>query len=245
MYRYKICIEYDGTPFVGWQYQPNGISVQGLLRAAVTKFSHEAPEIHGAGRTDAGVHAIGQVAHFDLTQSWTTFRLRDAFNHYLKPHPISVLNVEQVNPDFHARFSAKYRAYAYRIVNRYAPTVLDHQRVWRIPKKLDIFSMQEAAKFLIGTHDFTSFRASECQSNSPIKTLDRLEIRSHQDTIEFYVKARSFLHHQVRNMVGALVWVGQGKWPVEHMQKALLDRNRNHGGPTAPAHGLYFLEAGY
>jgi tRNA pseudouridine38-40 synthase len=245
MPRYKLLIEYDGTPFVGWQKQSEGLSVQGLMERAVQQFAHETPEIFAAGRTDAGVHALGQVAHVDLHASWIPFRLRDALNYYLKPHPIAVLAVEEVDPYFHARFSAQYRAYIYRIFNRYAPLTLDINRAWRIPKPLDVHRMQEAAQLLTGTHDFSAFRASECQASSPIKTLDRLEVHNRFETIEIYAQARSFLHHQVRNLVGALVWVGQGKWTIAQLQRVLMKRNRCHGAPTAPACGLYFLKAVY
>ena len=242
---YKLLIEYDGTNLVGWQRQAQGYSVQGLLEDAVQQFAHEKVIVWGAGRTDAGVHALGQVAHLGLIKDWTPFRLQQALNHYVRDYNIAVLNVEKVAQDFHARFSALHRSYNYKIVNRYAPLAIEKNRVWRIPQPLDIQIMQQAAKLLLGTHNFSSFRAQECQAQSPVKTLDCLTIHHQNQTIEIYTKARSFLHHQVRNMVGALTWVGLHHWTFDQFEHAFLQRDRRHGAPTAPACGLYFLEAAY
>ena len=245
MPRYKLLIEYDGTNLVGWQRQAQGYSVQGLLEDAVQHFAREKVTVCGAGRTDAGVHALGQVAHLDIIKDWTPFRLQQALNHFTRDYNVAVLHVVKVDQDFHARFSALHRSYVYRIVNRYAPLAIDANRVWRIPQPLDIDTMQRAAHMLLGTHDFSSFRAQECQAQSPVKTLDCLDIHHQNHTLEIYVKARSFLHHQVRNMVGALSWVGLHHWTLDQFTDAFLQRDRRHGAPTAPACGLYFLEAAY
>ena len=245
MPRYKLIIEYDGTGLVGWQRQVEGLSVQGLLEDTLQKFTPVKTTVWGAGRTDAGVHALAQVAHINLAREWVPFRLREAINYHLRPHNIAIIHCEEVDQDFHARFSAQYRCYSYRIINRYAPLTLEKNRAWRIMVPLNIETMQQAAKILIGTHDFTSFRAQECQAHSPVKTLDQLDICYREQRIEAFVKAKSFLHHQVRNMMGALVWVGRGHWTVEQFEQAFLQRDRRHAAPTAPACGLYFVEVGY
>ncbi|MEM7168698.1 MAG: tRNA pseudouridine(38-40) synthase TruA [Pseudomonadota bacterium] len=245
MTRYKLTIEYDGGPFVGWQRQDNGPSVQAALEDAVLAFSGEAATVQGSGRTDAGVHATGQVAHLDLAKDSNGQRVRDALNFHLKPHPVAVLTAEAVDEDFHARFSATRRAYLYRIVNRRAPLALDHGRAWFVPKALNTRAMQAGADLLLGHHDFSAFRAADCQARSPMKTLDKLEVTREGDEISIIAAARSFLYHQVRNMVGSLAWVGQGKWPPEMMGEVLTSRDRRKAGPSATAHGLYLTEVSY
>jgi tRNA pseudouridine38-40 synthase len=245
MTRFKLTLEYDGGPFVGWQRQENGPSVQQALEEAVFAFSGERVTSFGAGRTDAGVHALGQVAHFDLARETSAATLRDAVNFHLKPNPIAVLGVEIVPEDFHARFSAKARAYRYRICNRRAPLALERGRVWQVQPPLDAAAMHEAAQRLVGHHDFTSFRSSICQAASPEKTLDRLDVRRLGEEIEIAAGARSFLHHQVRNMVGTLKLVGEGKWSPADVAAALAARDRAKAGPTAPPEGLYLTEVRY
>ena len=245
MTRYKLTLEYDGRGFVGWQRQDNGPSVQAALEAAVERFCGEAVTVHGAGRTDAGVHALAQVAHIDLDQETGADTLRDALNFHLKPAAVAVLAAEAVADDFHARFSATERAYRYRIVNRRAPLALDRGRAWFVPVPLDAAAMGEAAQALLGKHDFTSFRAGGCQAKSPVKTLDALEVSRDGDEIRIEARARSFLHHQVRNMVGTLKLVGEGKWSRADMERALAARDRRAAGPTAPADGLYLVAVRY
>jgi tRNA pseudouridine38-40 synthase len=243
--RYKLVIEYDGTPFIGWQVQEDGASVQGLLSAAVTKFSGEMVTVQGAGRTDAGVHALGQVAHLDLVKDWDTDTVRDALNAHLRPHPIAVLAATQVPETFDARFSAVRRHYIYRIANRRADLALEKHRCWRVPRPLDAEAMHEAAQCLVGRHDFTTFRAAECQAGSPVKTLDRLAVERHGDDVNIHAVARSFLHHQVRSMVGSLVAVGEGKWTALDLADALTARDRKQCGPVAPPEGLYLAKVDY
>ncbi len=243
--RFKITVEYDGGPFVGWQRQPNGPSVQQSLEEAIEAFSGETPFVQGAGRTDSGVHALAQVAHFDLEKEITSDALQGALNHHLKGEPVSVLSVEAVAQDFHARFSATGRAYLYRILNRRAQPALDEGRVWWVPIALNADAMQEAAQMLVGHHDFSSFRAAECQANSPVKTLDRLDIARRGEEIEVVAEARSFLHHQVRNMVGTLALVGKGRWTPRQVGEALEARDRRAAGVTAPAEGLYLTRVTY
>ncbi len=245
MTRYRLRIEYDGRDFVGWQRQDNGPSIQAALEEAVRRFCGETVTVHGAGRTDAGVHALGQVAHFDLTQEVTPDRLCAALNHYLKPAPVAVLAAAVAEPDFHARFSATQRAYLYRIVNRRAPLALDRGRAWFVPAPLDAAAMDQAAQALVGRHDFTSFRSSECQAKSALKTLDAFQVVRRGDEIRLTVRALSFLHHQVRAMAGSLKLVGTGKWRPAMLEQALAARERGAAGPTAPAAGLYFLEVRY
>ncbi len=212
MPRYKLTIEYDGTPYIGWQAQDNGSSVQGVLTDAIAAFAGERVAVQGAGRTDTGVHALGQVAHIDLAKDWDIDRVRDAINFHLRPQPVAVLAAEQAAPDFDARFSAVKRHYLYRIVNRRADLTLDLNRAWRVPRLLDCEAMHAAAQQLIGKHDFTTFRSTECQANSPVKTLDGLDVARDGDEVRITASARSFLQHQVRSMVGSLVHVGEGKW---------------------------------
>jgi tRNA pseudouridine38-40 synthase len=245
MPRYKLTIEYDGAPFVGWQVQDNGPSVQGVLTTAVAAFAGESAAIQGAGRTDAGVHASGQVAHVDLAKDWDTDTVRDAINAHLRPHPVAVLVAEVVAADFDARFSAIKRHYLYRIANRRADLALDRQRAWRVARPLNTDAMQAAAQRLIGKHDFTTFRAAECQAKSPVKTLDRLDVARYADAIEIRVSARSFLHTQVRSMVGSLAQVGDGKWSVDDLARALAAKDRAACGPVAPPDGLYLMQVDY
>ena len=245
MTRYKLTLEYDGRGFVGWQRQDNGPSVQAALEAAVKRFCGEAVTAHAAGRTDAGVHALAQVAHIDLDEETGADTLRDALNFHLKPAAVAVLAAEAVADDFHARFSATERAYRYRIVNRRAPLALDRGRAWFVPVPLDAGAMHEAARALLGKHDFTSFRAGGCQAKSPVKTLDALEVSRDGDEIRIEARARSFLHHQVRNMAGSLRLAGEGKWSRADMERALAARDRRAAGPTAPADGLYLIGVRY
>ncbi len=245
MTRYKLVLEYDGRGFVGWQRQANGPSVQAALEAAVKGFCGETVSAHAAGRTDSGVHALAQVAHIDLARQTTPETLRDALNDHLRPAPVAVLRAEVAGDDFHARFAAKERAYLYRIVNRRAPLTLEKGRAWFVPVPLAAEAMHEAAQALVGRHDFTSFRASDCQAKSPVKTLDALAVGRDGDEIRVEARARSFLHHQVRNMVGSLKLVGEGRWTRAELERALLARDRRAAGPTAPAEGLYFLGATY
>jgi tRNA pseudouridine38-40 synthase len=245
MPRYRLKLEYDGRGFVGWQRQDNGLGVQEAVENAVNAFSGEAQQVFAAGRTDAGVHATGQVAHLDLEKDWPTDTVRDALNFHLREHAVSVLSAEAVDDEFHARFSAKSRSYVYRILNRRPPPALDQGLVWWVPVALDADAMAEAGRVLIGNHDFTSFRATHCQAKSPVKTLDKLGVSRVGEEIHFNVQARSFLHHQVRNMVGSLKWVGEGRWTAKDIQSALDARDRAAGGPTAPADGLYLTGVGY
>jgi tRNA pseudouridine38-40 synthase len=245
MPRYKLTIEYDGTPFVGWQLQENGPSVAGALADAIERFAGERPDVSGAGRTDAGVHALGQVAHVDLEKEWDTDTVRDALNAHLRPQPVAVISAERVAADFHARFSATARHYCYRIVNRRADLALERDRAWRIGKPLDADAMHEAAQKLAGHHDFTTFRSAECQAKSPQKTLDRLDVAREGEDIRIEASARSFLHHQVRSMVGSLALVGEGRWSVADLAQALAAKDRAACGPVAPAHGLYLVRVDY
>ena len=245
MPRYKLTIEYDGSGFVGWQRQDNGLSVQQALEEAVAGFSGQAVTAHAAGRTDSGVHALGQVVHIDLDGDPGPETVRDAINFHLKPAPVSVLTAEAADGDFHARISATERAYLYRIANRRAPLAVDRDRAWWVPTPLDTDAMADGARALLGRHDFTTFRAAGCQAASPVKTLDVLEVAGDGDEIRVTVRARSFLYRQVRNIVGTLALVGEGKWSPGDVGVALAARDRSAGGPTAPAHGLYLLEVVY
>ena len=245
MPRYKLTIEYDGTPFVGWQVQDNGVSVQGVLTEAVLAFAGERAAIGGAGRTDAGVHALGQVAHVDLARDWPPDTVRDALNAHLRPHPVAVLLAERVAGDFDARFSAVRRHYRYRIINRRADLALEVQRAWRVPRPLDATAMHDAAQRLVGRHDFTTFRSTECQAKSPVKTLDRLEVTRDGDEVDVIAVARSFLHNQVRSMVGSLVHVGEGKWSADDLAAALAALDRTACGQVAPPQGLYLVRVEY
>jgi tRNA pseudouridine38-40 synthase len=245
MLRYKLTIEYDGTPFVGWQVQDNGPSVQGVLTESIAAFTGERVVVAGAGRTDAGVHALGQVAHVDLAKDWDGDTVRDAVNFHLRPRPIAVLTAEQVAENFDARFSATKRHYLYRIVNRRADLALDQNRAWRVPRPLDADAMHAAAQKLVGRHDFTTFRAAECQAKSPVKTLDQLDVKRDGDEVCISAAARSFLHNQVRSMVGSLVHVGEGKWSTEDLAAALAAHDRTRCGQVAPPQGLYLVRVEY
>jgi tRNA pseudouridine38-40 synthase len=245
MPRYKLLIEYDGTPFVGWQFQEVGISVQGRLGEAVRAFAGEETLPRGAGRTDAGVHALGQVAHLDLAKDWPSKTVQDALNALLRPDPISVLACERAAADFDARFSAKARHYLYRIIDRRSPLALERERAWGVFRPLDAEAMAAAAQILVGHHDFTTFRSTECQSASPVKTLDRLAVSRHGEIIRIEATARSFLHNQVRSMVGSLKLVGEGRWARSDLEAALAARDRGRCGPVAPPHGLYLLKVDY
>lgn len=245
MQRWKLTLEYDGGPFVGWQRQDNGVTVQQRLEeAAATLCGCDTP-VQGAGRTDSGVHALGQVAHIDIAKDLRADQVRDALNYHLRPDPISILDAEAAPEDFHARFSAIGRVYLYRILNRRPPPALDAGKVWHNQRPLDAEVMHEAAQFLVGNHDFTSFRSSECQADSPVKTLDRVRVRQAGEEIHVDVAARSFLHNQVRIIVGTLEMVGRGKWTARHVEKALKARSRSAAGPTAPPEGLYLVSVKY
>ena len=243
MARYKINVEYDGTDLIGWQENIQGPSVQSLLQDAIFKFCGERVVVYSAGRTDAGVHALSMVAHFDLEKDTAPETIMRAMNFYLINDPVSVLNCEKVSDDFHSRFSCVKRNYKYVVLNRAAPVVLQRNRVWWVPQKLDVEKIKIAAQKLIGKHDFTSFRAAQCQSKSPIKTLDSCTITQNADEIIFEFSARSFLHHQVRNMVGTLVEIGMGK--DLDIDKIFDAKNRSAAGINAPASGLYFVRADY
>ncbi|WP_458759551.1 tRNA pseudouridine(38-40) synthase TruA [Afipia sp. TerB] len=245
MPRYKLTIEYDGAPFCGWQYQDNGPSVQGALEAAVKAMTGDDVRVHGAGRTDAGVHALAQVAHIDLAKEYRGDRVRDALNAHLRPHPIGVLSADIVPDTFEARFSAIRRHYVYRIANRRANLALGAGHAWRVARPLDVAAMHEAAQRLIGKHDFTTFRDTECQAKSPEKTLDVLDVTREGDEVRIVTSARSFLHSQVRSMVGSLVWVGHGKWSGNDLRAALDARDRAACGPVAPPDGLYLVRVDY
>ena len=245
MPRFKLTLEYDGAPFVGWQRQQNGVSVQETLEKAILAMTGEAARAHGAGRTDAGVHATGQVAHVDLGRAWAPFRLMEGLNAHLVPHPVAVLEAERVGDDFDARRSARARAYLYRVVNRRAPLTFDRGRAWAVKPRLDIEAMREAARPLVGRHDFTTFRDSQCQARSPVKTLDRLDVSHDGEAFVFEVGARSFLHRQVRSMVGSLVDVGAGRWTPGDLEAALAAADRSRCGQVAPAHGLYLARVDY
>lgn len=252
--RWKITVEYDGTGYSGWQTQDNVPTIQGELEKALKAFCQQNIRIHGAGRTDAGVHAWGQVAHFDLDhklEDLTGFELAKAMNAHLRPQPITVIDARIVDEEFHARFGAKHKTYHYHILSRPHPPTLDALRLWYVKKKLDLNSIQDAAQALTGHHDFTSFRDSACQAKSPIRTLDHIEITKDPyddfggELFTFSFEAQSFLHHQVRNIVGTLKLVGEGKWEVCEVEKALLAKDRSAAGPTAPAHGLFLKHIDY
>jgi len=245
MPRYRVTLEYDGGPFAGWQRQENGPSVQAALEDAIYKLAQERVTVTGAGRTDAGVHARGQVAHFDLIKEFTGDTVRDALNAHLRPAPIAVLEAGIAAADFHARFSARARHYEYRMLCRRAPPALERGHVWHIGRSLDVEAMARAARVLLGTHDFTTFRAAECQAKSPVKSLDRLDVMKQGDEIVCYASARSFLHHQVRSMVGSLKLVGEGKWTEANLARALAARDRSECGPVAPPEGLTLLNVDY
>ncbi|MHB2166675.1 tRNA pseudouridine(38-40) synthase TruA [Alsobacter sp. R-9] len=245
MPRYKLVIEYDGTPFVGWQFQANGRTVQGAIEEALARLTGSPQRIQGAGRTDTGVHATHQVAHVDLDRDWRTDTIRDALNAHLRPEPVAVLAATRVADSFNARTSATRRHYLYRIVTRRAPLALDLNRAWHVKWALDAGAMHEAAQVLVGRHDFTTFRAAECQSASPVKTLDRLDVERVGDEVRVFASARSFLHHQVRSFVGCLQQVGSERWTARDLADALHARDRSRCAPLAPPCGLYLVGVDY
>lgn len=245
MPRYKLTIEYDGSAYAGWQRQEGAPSVQGALEDAALALDGEPVAVFGAGRTDAGVHATGQVAHLDLRKALRADKVRDALNAHLRPHPVAVLHAEDAAPDFHARFNATARSYIYRIVNRRADLALDRNRAWRVPVALDADAMHAAAQALVGRHDFSTFRDSQCQSDTPVKTLDLIRVSRQIDEIVIDVTARSFLHRQVRSMVGSLVEVGRGRHPVRWIADILKAADRTRCGPVAPPDGLYLSAVSY
>ena len=245
MFRYKLTVEYDGGPYSGWQYQEGQPTVQGVLENAITQLCGESCRLQVAGRTDAGVHAWAQVAHFDSPKEYDPERVKGALNYYMREDPVSILAAEAVTEEFHARFSATGRRYLYRILNRDTPPAIERGRVWYVPEKLDINLMRAGAEYLVGTHDFTSFRASECQSKSPIKTLDEIGISQAGEEIHLRFAARSFLHHQVRNITGSLKKVGQGRWKPQKIKEVLETQDRTAAAETAPAEGLYLTEVVY
>jgi len=247
MPRYKLTIEYDGGPYVGWQRQANGASVQQAIETAITAFAGEEVRVNGAGRTDAGVHALGQVAHIDLSRDWPTDTVRDALNAHLRNagETVAILAAEALADDFDARFSAVQRHYVYRILVRRAPPVIERGRVWWVALRIDHEAMHAAAQALVGKHDFTTFRSSECQAKSPVKTLDRLDVSRAGDEVIVNASARSFLHNQVRSMVGTLKKVGEGRWPVSAVGEALAAADRARSGPVAPPDGLYLARVDY
>ena len=245
MARWKLTIEYDGGPFSGWQRQDNGPSVQAAIENAILKLSGEEVTIVAAGRTDAGVHALGQVAHADIAKTLAPDKMRDALNAHLRPHPVAVLEAEIAADDFHARFDATARHYLYRIVNRRSPLTLESGKAWQVQAALDADTMHEAAQRLIGQHDFTTFRAAECQAKSPVKTLDVLNVARRGEEIRIEASARSFLHHQVRSIVGTLKQAGVGKWSADDVSAALNARDRAACGPVAPPDGLYLVRVDY
>ena len=245
MFRYKITIEYDGTPYVGWQIQDNGLSVQEVLSTAVKNLTGEEFVPKGSGRTDAGVHALGQVAHIDLSKEWNLSKIRDGLNYHLRPAPIAITKAEVVDDEFDARFSAIRRHYRYVIVNRRARLTIDRAYAWQVPRPLDHELMNEAAQSFVGHHDFTTFRSTHCQAKSPLKTIDTVSVLRDGEKVIVECSARSFMHNQVRSMVGSLAEVGMGKWPVSGIQSAIDAKDRAACGPVAPAHGLYFLKVEY
>jgi tRNA pseudouridine38-40 synthase len=245
MPRYKLTIEYDGAPFSGWQVQDTALTVQGVLEAAVKAMTGEDARVNGAGRTDAGVHALGQVAHIELEKGVRIDKLRDGLNFYLRPNPVGVLSAEEVGSDFEARFSAIRRHYLYRVINRRADLTIDAGRAWRVARPLNVDAMHDAAQRLVGKHDFTTFRAMECQAKSPVRTLDALDVVRDGDDIRITSHARSYLHHQVRSMVGSLVWVGEGRWSADDLAAALAAKHRTACGVVAPPDGLYLVRVDY
>ena len=245
MRRYKLTIEYDGAPFVGWQAQANGLSVQHVLETGFKGFCGQSVKVNGAGRTDAGVHALGQVAHVDLEKQVAPDTLRDAVNAHMRPHPVAIVEAEEVPDTFEARFSAIRRHYMYRIVNRRAPLTLDRGQAWLVNRPLDADVMHAAAQALVGRHDFTTFRSVQCQAKSPVKTVDEISVARYADEIEITCRARSFLHNQVRSFVGTLKQVGEGKWTKRDVEKALAAKDRAACGPVAPPDGLYLLQVDY
>jgi tRNA pseudouridine38-40 synthase len=245
MQRYKIHIEYDGTPFVGWQFQKNGLSIQKVLQDAIFNFSKEKVIITGAGRTDSGVHALAQIAHFDLKKKIEKKKFLPGLNQHIGNKPITVLKIKKINKKFHARFDAKKRTYQYIIINRTSPLTLQKNKAWHIRNKLDIKAMEKGAKLLLGTHDFSTFRASSCGAKSPIKTMEAISIKKNRDKITLKFVSKSFLQHQVRSMVGCIKYLGDGKWNFNDFEKSFKSKNRLKCAPPAPACGLYLTNIKY
>ena len=245
MTRYKIKIEYEGTPFVGWQFQKNGKSIQEVLQKAIFKFSREKVTVIGAGRTDSGVHALGQTAHFDLKKKISKKKILPAINQNIENNSVTVLKVNKTNKKFHARHDAKKRTYRYLIVNRQSPLALQKNKAWHIRKKLDLLSMKKGAKFLLGTHDFSTFRASACGAKSPIRTMEKILIKKNKDKITLQFTSRSFLQQQVRSIVGCLKYLGEAKWNLKDFIKSFKSKNRLKCAPPAPACGLYLAKVEY
>ena len=245
MQRYKIKIEYDGTPFVGWQFQKNGLSIQEILQNAIFNFSKEKVVVTGAGRTDSGVHALGQVAHFDLKKKIKRENILAGINQKIGNKPVTVLKINKTNKKFHARFDAKKRTYQYTIINRQSPLVLQKNKAWHIRKKLDVKVMKKGAKLLLGTHDFSTFRASSCGAKSPIKTIEKISIKKNKDKITLQFTSKSFLQQQVRSMVGCIKFLGDGKWKLDDFKKSFKSKSRFKCAPPAPACGLYLAKIKY
>ena len=245
MPRYLLTIEYDGGPFVGWQRQDNGLAVQEVMERAADALEDGRHEVYGAGRTDSGVHALAMTAHVDFAKDWPADVVRDALNHHLRPHPVSVLSAQTVKDDTHARFSAVKRGYVYRIIDRRAPLALDAGKAWQVRVKLDAPAMNKAAQCLVGTHDFTTFRDAQCQADSPVKSIDQISVERRGELIELKVEAISFLHRQIRSITGSLVEVGRGRWSVEDFRDALEAADRTRCGPVAPPDGLYLAFVDY
>ena len=245
MERYKIKVEYDGTPFVGWQFQKNGQSIQEVLQNAIFNFSKEKVVVTGAGRTDSGVHAIEQIAHFDLKKNFLKKKFLSGINQHIGNKPVTILKINKVNKRFHSRFDAKERTYQYVIVNRESPLALQKNKAWHIRKKLDIKNMKKVEKLLLGTHDFSTFRASSCGAKSPIKTIKKILIKKRKDKITLQFTSRSFLQQQVRSMVGCIKYLGEGKWSIDDFKKSFKSKNRLKCAPPAPACGLYLSKIKY
>ena len=245
MQRYKITIEYDGTPFVGWQFQKNGLSIQEILQNAIFNFSKEKVVITGAGRTDSGVHALAQVAHFDLKKQINKKSFLPGINQHIGNKPVTVLKINKTNKIFHARFDAKKRTYQYTIINRQSPLALQKNKAWHIRKKLNVKDMKKGAKLLLGTHDFSTFRASSCGAKSPIKTIEKISIKKNKDKLILEFTSKSFLQQQVRSMVGCIKYVGEGKWKLDDFEKIFKSKKRIKCAPPAPACGLYLKKVSY
>ena len=245
MQRYQIKVEYDGTNFVGWQYQKNGLSIQEILQKAIFQFSREKVTVTGAGRTDAGVHAIGQVAHFDLKKKFKKKNFILGVNQYIGKNPVTILNIKKTNNKFHSRFDAKERTYQYLIINRQSPLALQKNKAWHIRKKLDVKAMKKGAKLLLGTHDFSTFRASSCGAKSPIKTLKKISVKKNNDKLILNFTSKSFLQQQVRSMVGCIKYLGEGKWKLDDFKNAFKSKKRSNCAPPAPSHGLYLKKVYY
>ena len=245
MQRYKITIEYDGTSFVGWQFQKNGLSIQEVLQKAIFNFSNEKVVVTGAGRTDSGVHALAQTAHFDLKKIIKQEKFLPGLNQHIGNKPIAVLKIKKISKKFHSRFDAKKRAYQYIIINRQSPLALQKNKAWHIRKKLDVNLMKRGAKLLLGTHDFSTFRASSCGAKSPIKTMEKISIRKYKDKIILKFTSKSFLHQQVRSMVGCIKYLGVGKWNLKDFNKSFISKKRKSCAPPAPSCGLYLVKVNY